>query len=313
MTATPGDGKRGLFIHGGALGDFVLSLRILAAMRTVAPHVSLMTRCSLAPTLVGTLGIDHADDIETAGIHRLFTDTAPIAEIKSDRRFQHDLVVNTLTGSRLSENLSLLGIKTVIDLDPRPIEDDTRHITDQWLTKLASSGFPAETPMPILSADRIILRHAAKTLKRNAVDPTRPTGLINPGSGGRRKCWPHMLELARRIRGENLNLTCLMGPVESETMPEDERWEWAQLLPIISSPMDALAPLLSAADFVVGNDSGVSHLAAAVGTHTLTVFGPTNPRVWRPLGPRASFIAPPLGAAWPEVDFVMEALLAQIK
>ena len=47
-----------------------------------------------------------------------------------------------------------------------------------------------------------------------------------------------------------------------------------------------LADLLEGCDLYVGNDSGISHLAGLCGAPTLAIFGPTDPRLWRPLGPR---------------------------
>jgi ADP-heptose:LPS heptosyltransferase len=51
-----------------------------------------------------------------------------------------------------------------------------------------------------------------------------------------------------------------------------------------------LAALLARAGAYVGNDSGVTHLAAASGAPTIALFGPTDPRVWAPLGPRVEVI-----------------------
>ncbi|MFO7273077.1 MAG: glycosyltransferase family 9 protein, partial [Sphaerobacter thermophilus] len=57
--------------------------------------------------------------------------------------------------------------------------------------------------------------------------------------------------------------------------------------------LDELAAVAERAALYVGNDSGTSHLAAAVGTPTVTIFGPTNPGRYRPLGPHARVCAPP--------------------
>jgi ADP-heptose:LPS heptosyltransferase len=58
----------------------------------------------------------------------------------------------------------------------------------------------------------------------------------------------------------------------------------------------------------VGNDSGVSHLAAALGVPTIAVFGPTDPTVWAPLGPKVAVVAPQDDAPWPAVDNVFVAV-----
>lgn len=62
---------------------------------------------------------------------------------------------------------------------------------------------------------------------------------------------------------------------------------------------------LAAARLYLGNDSGVSHLAAAVGCPTVAVFGPTEPRVWAPRGARVKVLK---GDPWPHVAPVMDAV-----
>jgi ADP-heptose:LPS heptosyltransferase len=57
----------------------------------------------------------------------------------------------------------------------------------------------------------------------------------------------------------------------------------------------ALGALLRKARAYVGNDSGVSHLAAAFGAPSIVLFGPTDPRVWAPLGPRVRTLRAPDG------------------
>jgi ADP-heptose:LPS heptosyltransferase len=54
--------------------------------------------------------------------------------------------------------------------------------------------------------------------------------------------------------------------------------------------LSELAKRLASARVFVGNDSGISHLAAAVGTPVVALFGPTDPRVWAPRGPMVEVI-----------------------
>ena len=54
-----------------------------------------------------------------------------------------------------------------------------------------------------------------------------------------------------------------------------------------------LAKFIAGARAYIGNDSGITHLAAAVGTPTVAVFGPTDPAVWGPRGPRVRIVRSP--------------------
>jgi ADP-heptose:LPS heptosyltransferase len=56
-------------------------------------------------------------------------------------------------------------------------------------------------------------------------------------------------------------------------------------------PLEELAARLAGCHAYLGNDSGVSHLAGLCGARTATLFGPTNPDVWRPIGPDVHVVA----------------------
>ena len=69
-----------------------------------------------------------------------------------------------------------------------------------------------------------------------------------------------------------------------------------------------LACWLATARIYIGNDSGITHLAAAVGTPVVALFGPTDPRIWAPRGPHVRVIAKP-ALADIMVDEVVAAVL----
>ncbi len=103
--------------------------------------------------------------------------------------------------------------------------------------------------------------------------------VIHPFSGSPRKNWP--LENFRR-------LAAVLGPCRWCAGPEE--------------PLDGavrfedlydLACWLASARLYVGNDSGITHLAAAVGTPVIALFGPTDPAVWAPRGPRVQVVRIP--------------------
>ena len=94
--------------------------------------------------------------------------------------------------------------------------------------------------------------------------PTSPAITIHPGSGSLKKNWPHFPELLRRL-------------------PQ------ATLMPQNLSLVELAGYLKSVRGFV-GNDSGITHLAAYLGCPTVALFGPTDPRIWGPLGRRSRII-----------------------
>ena len=99
---------------------------------------------------------------------------------------------------------------------------------------------------------------------------------IHPFSGRARKNWP--LERYRALR---LDL-----PVEFTAGPEEKLGEARRF-----DDLAELARWLASASVYIGNDSGISHLAASLGTPTVALFGPTRPEVWAPRGPRVKILA----------------------
>lgn len=100
--------------------------------------------------------------------------------------------------------------------------------------------------------------------------PRHGSIILHPFSGGAKKNWPldHFRELAAQI--PDVEWTC--GP--------EEQLDGARRF----GDLAELARWISGARLYIGNDSGITHLAAAVGTPTLALFGPTDPAIWRPAG-----------------------------
>jgi ADP-heptose:LPS heptosyltransferase len=106
--------------------------------------------------------------------------------------------------------------------------------------------------------------------------------LLFPGSGNPAKNWPQVqyVELAAWLGNQGWNPTMVLGPVEQETgMTVPETMDRA-----CPQTIDQLVELLQRAAYVVGNDSGPMHLAAYMGIPGLSIFGPTSPAQWGPLG-----------------------------
>jgi hypothetical protein len=111
---------------------------------------------------------------------------------------------------------------------------------------------------------------------------------IHPGSGGRRKCWPveRYAKLAVELSCKRgLTPLVFFGPADEglrdafeAAMPPGVLWEVAE-----NRPLREVFALLSCCRAYVGNDSGMTHLAARVCPVT-ALFGPTDPKVWSPLG-----------------------------
>ncbi len=117
--------------------------------------------------------------------------------------------------------------------------------------------------------------------------------VIHPFSGSPRKNWP--LDRFRALADR------LSMPVEWSAGPEEELAGARRFTDLYK-----LGCWIACARVYIGNDSGITHLAAAVGAPVVAVFGPTDPAVWGPRGERVRIVQS--GGGWPEVDEVMAAV-----
>ena len=115
--------------------------------------------------------------------------------------------------------------------------------------------------------------------------------VIHPGAGSPAKCWPidRYLALAASLRSAGRTIRWVIGEAELERWPADSiqrlRSDGELLTP--GSPVKLYEAMLGASAFV-GNDSGPGHLAGVMGLPTVCLFGPTDPAVWKPIGPRVA-------------------------
>jgi ADP-heptose:LPS heptosyltransferase len=134
-------------------------------------------------------------------------------------------------------------------------------------------------------------QHAARML---AAGLHRGFVALHPGSGSPGKRWPgeRFRALALRL-AEGRPWLLVTGAADADVRAELAGTPGA--VPVHAAPLRILGALLARAGIVVGNDSGVSHLAAASGAPTLALFGPTDPATWSPLGPAVATLRSPDG------------------
>ncbi len=174
---------------------------------------------------------------------------------------------------------------------------------------LRSGPLPAGLPHARLRATEADLAVAREWLAARGIGSAEAV-VLQPGAGSAAKVWPGFAALARRLRAGGVPLVALAGPADGpavEALLEDGALQEETLAR--DWPLPEIAALLSLARAVVGNDSGPTHLAAAVGCPTVALFGPTDPAVWAPAGAHVRVVARPAGGApWADVERVVAAL-----
>ncbi len=333
------EAQRAVILQPGALGDCILTLPLAQLMQETLNlgGVDLVGHTEYIGILPERSCVSSIRSIDSTGLHRLFAEPAQFDLADPDpliNTFSDYAWIVTFLGepdSDFEENLIFTAncshSAEVITLSLKPPEGETPHIADYYLRQfIHESGLTSEG-VEISSKDILIKvapgdrEHGLDLLDQAGVDVSKPLVVIHPGSGGRSKCWhiENFINVARELRAAEIEAVFLLGPVESERFGSREKLQLRSAARCLSDlALGQVVGVLSCADAFVGNDSGVTHLAAGMGLRTIALFGPTNPDVYHPIGPALTvlrdsedgFAGKP---SEPMQQAVLEHLLSQIK
>lgn len=272
------DAERILVRRVDNLGDIVIALPVLRELRRHLPsgHFTLSVRPEHRVLLN-----NYADAfIEPVSRGQL---------AKLSHRF--DLTVNIELSLPRNYRPAPLGSRRLIHIG---VSDwaKRQHIYRHLLDGLAQHGVACNYQGPKTYLTAITKAQAREWIRGANLDlDTDFIVAVNAGSGFLPKRWPvtRYLRLCKWLIAE-LDARIL---VLSESRRDRPAGVLVRQLPsryvrwLAGKPADLVAAILSLVDLCVGNDSGIAHLASAVGLPTVTIFGPTAPRFWKPIGRNA--------------------------
>ena len=321
-----------LVLRPGAIGDALLAFPVLTALREQygGTHITLVSNAQVLP-LAQAFGVaEQTFDFQDIQWSELFSSNGIRTSSMRDLLAQTDLAICWMRDPDgiIEHNLKSLGVKHCIIAPGRPSAGTDLHIVDYlartiWLPDIGTKHItpircqpeenlstsvglrePVWSPVggeyspfidePTTSGDPLqtTIQAQDKVTKRFVA--------IHPGSGVAEKCWPisRFAEVIKKLWEQNYPVLLLSGPADTERVDD-----LLQQLPLsLSSEMFKLlthAPLLEVAHQLqqcrcyLGNDSGITHLAAMLGVPTAAIFGPTDPKIWRPVGPLVKVIHEP--------------------
>lgn len=284
-----------LVLRGGALGDFIVTLPALRALRAKWPQAQIeLAGNSLAAGLGQDAGwLDAVYSQHQARWAALY-DPAPLPEGFAEWLNTFDVIITFWPDPDGVLQNHLQRLRATIVCSHATVESSpaAKHFCDALLPL----GIVAENYEATLQA-------GPETTVTTAGLPTEPFIAVHPGSGSKTKNWPlerwmQLIETWRRptiiITGEAE--TDLQGPPNA--LPYTRR--------VHNLPLRELRTLLRSAKVYLGHDTGVSHLAAAVGTPSLLLFGPTAPHIWAPPGLQVRIVK----AGGALTDITVEQVLA---
>jgi heptosyltransferase-2 len=296
-----------LVIRGGAIGDFILTLPALAALRHQFPEARLEVLGYPHIAQLATAGglADHVQAIEARALAGFFARYGKLAEDLVDYFSEFDLIVSYLYDpdeifrtnvARCTQAQFLAGLH-------RADEGAKLHAAKVYLKPLERLAIFDADPVPRLAVRAQKDGRLASSLNRLA---------LHPGSGSERKNWPEAKWadlLHSLITLTDLSLLLVGGEAEGERLQR-----LGAALPLTRSaaaqslPLAELARLLQECNAFIGHDSGISHLAAAVGLPGLILWGDSAESIWRPPSEKVVLLRHATGLANLPVRTVMERL-----
>lgn len=271
-----------LIFHQAALGDFVLILPLQRSLRGEVAVVTHWSHGRLATQMLGPMKTLDAELLDFARLHSL----------------PGPRTVSPAVGELLSAATTIISfVSDGHDAWAKNVE----RLAPQAQVVCLPTRPPAEWKRPVGVYHRKLLLEAGLKLAAAAspitrLDQSAGPWVVHPGSGGRDKCWPmeRFEALLMRMQEAGLSTQVIYGEAEAARWPEELRRAWAERHGAeCVADLPALVNLLAEARGYLGNDSGPTHLAAVMGLPTVALFGPTDPRVWRPQGSAVTVVAPP--------------------
>ncbi|MGC1322862.1 MAG: glycosyltransferase family 9 protein [Candidatus Udaeobacter sp.] len=290
--------NRILVIRGGAIGDFILTLPALKALRDAQPqaHLEILGYKHIAVLAEKRFYAQAVHSIEHAPLARFFARNSELPAELVDYFSSFDLIVSYLYDpDRIFEtNLRRCGVQNLICRPARIIEN-AGHAARQLARPIEELGINvvdlAERIFPSIG-DREFAREFLASVPQ-------PIIAIHPGSGSHLKNWPlenwiGLFSSAGRF-ADLERLVVISGEAdEAQTDQLEREWKNRDVRFARNLPLPSLAAVLERPIFI-GHDSGISHLAAAVGAHCILLFGPTDPDVWAPKNENVRVLRPPSG------------------
>ncbi len=285
-----------LIMRGGAVGDFIVTLPVIDALRQAFPQawIEILGYPSRMRLAHHPRYADRVTDLESLDVYRLFQPQATVSAALSAYLNSLDLIIAYWPSADgiFTNRLRRYAAGQVITWPPHPPAGV--HITDYLLQALESLPLGQVDAQPKVEINEEA-EITAETFWRVSGLPAQGVVAFHPGSGSRDKLWPleGWCEVMRWAGQHGIDGIVIRGPAERSRdlqslhdngMPG---WPWAEDL-----SLHELASLLRRCRVVVSHDSGIAHLAAAVRVTTLALFGPTDPQMWGPRSPRTCVLQP---------------------
>lgn len=277
-----------VILHPGALGDVLLAV---PAMRRLLARFPLHRRLLISNEPIGRFLLDCRIvdawiPVRGAACTDLFAGAVPASTELGCWLKACDCAVAWINdeGGTLATVLRSCGVLEMWIQSPFSPELKSVHQSDRFLETIGETMEDASVDGQMqIPSD--LMEQGQVHLERIGIPFDQPIVLIHPGSGSSRKCVnPEVLALAiEQFQREDMCPLILEGPADRESVAG-----LSNLVPtvpvIVGGDLSIVACLLARSVLYIGNDSGMTHLAALLAVPAIALFGPTDPERWAPRG-----------------------------
>jgi heptosyltransferase-3 len=278
--------NRVLVVRGGAIGDFILTLPALKALRDAYPdaRIEILGYKHIAVLAESRFYAQAVRSIEYGPLSRFFAKNSELPAESADYFATFDLIISYLydPDGIFESNLRRCGVKNLL-FGPAKIAKTSDHAAWQLARPIEELGIRV-----VDLTEKIFLSEEDRQFGREFLQtPSQPIIAIHPGSGSKEKNWPlqNWIELFSREHWhveKRPSLIVISGEADkAQTAQLEHTWKDQNIRFAKNLPLPHLAAVLEHSIFI-GHDSGISHLAAAAGANCILLFGPTDPNVWAP-------------------------------
>ncbi|HTX51925.1 MAG TPA: putative lipopolysaccharide heptosyltransferase III [Candidatus Baltobacteraceae bacterium] len=290
------------------IGDVLLMTAATRALRRVWPDAII---AAMVPH--GTEGVLQGNpDLDQVLVFNRGTGSrGALASVRAARQFGPDLVLAMGDGDREAILARLSGAPQRVGFLPRHsgqwrrllltravVSDGRRHTVRRNLDLLEGIGIPVEEAAPVLIVREEARQQIRERLRSRGLAAGTPFVAVHPVSRWLFKAWPaaSCAETLAHLARRGTAAVVTSGPEEKEQMAARAILAQADV-PVIDligqTSLPELAAVLAEAKVFVGVDSAPMHMAAAVGTPVVALFGPSGEHHWGPWGPGHVVVSSP--------------------
>jgi len=278
--------NRILVTRGGAIGDFIVALPALKALREACPHahIEILGYKHIAVLAENRFYAQAVRSIEYGSLSGFFAKNSELPAELADYFASFDLIISYLydPDGVFESNLRRCGVKNLL-WGPAKIVETSDQAARQLARPIEELGIKV-----VDLTEKISLSEEDRQFGREFLQtPSQPFIAIHPGSGSKEKNWPlqNWIELFSREHWhveDRPSLIVISGEADkAQTAHLEHTWKDQDVRFAKDLPLPHLAAVLEHSIYV-GHDSGISHLAAAAGANCILLFGPTDPNLWAP-------------------------------